>query len=528
MKKILVTGATGFIGNYVIEVLLKHKYEVIATSSSIATAQSKAWFGKVKYIPFNFQDFDSEINYYEFFDQPTALIHLAWEGLPNYKAAFHMEENLPRHFALLNNFIEHGLTDITVTGTCFEYGMQEGRLSESLVTKPANAYANAKDLLRKQLEELHTVKVFNFKWIRLFYMYGIGQSPNSLFSQLDKALERSDAIFNMSGGEQERDYLQVEQVAQYITKIALQNNITGIINCCSGLPVTVKTIVEKYLEKKEKHIQLNLGYYPYADYEPMRFWGDNTKINKIIMSNPIEQFKEERSERVAANGSNTELLGAAEAFNTASNKAQYSYNFSWMGRPIIQYPQDMIAMQEIIWKLQPDLIIETGIAHGGSLIYYASILELIGKGEVLGIDIDIREHNKLAIESHPMFKRIKMIQGSSIDEAIVAQVKQHTEGKKTILVVLDSNHTHEHVLAELEMYAPFVSINSYMVVYDTIVEKLPENYLPGLERPWGVGDNPHTAATTFLATNKNFEIDKAVDNKLLISVAPDGYLKRIK
>ena len=245
------------------------------------------------------------------------------------------------------------------------------------------------------------------------------------------------------------------------------------------------------------------------------------------MSNPIEQFKEERTGRVEANGSNQELLDAAEAFNTASNKAQYSYNFSWMGRPIIQYPQDMIAMQEIIWKLQPDLIIETGIAHGGSLIYYASILELIGKGEVLGIDIDIREHNKVAIESHPMFKRIKMIQGSSIDEAIVAQVKEHAEGKKTILVVLDSNHTHDHVLAELEMYAPFVSLNSYIVVYDTIVEKLPKNYLPGLERPWGVGDNPHTAATTFLATNKNFVIDKAIDNKLLISVAPDGYLKRI-
>ena len=245
------------------------------------------------------------------------------------------------------------------------------------------------------------------------------------------------------------------------------------------------------------------------------------------MSNPIEQFKEERTGRVEGNGSNGELLNAAEAFNTASNKAQYSYNFSWMGRPIIQYPQDMIAMQEIIWNLQPDLIIETGIAHGGSLIYYASILELIGKGEVLGIDIDIREHNKVAIESHPMFKGIKMIQGSSIDEAIVAQVKEHAEGKKTILVVLDSNHTHDHVLAELEMYAPFVSLNSYIVVYDTIVEKLPKNYLPGLERPWGVGDNPHTAATTFLATNKNFVIDKAIDNKLLISVAPDGYLKRI-
>jgi len=245
------------------------------------------------------------------------------------------------------------------------------------------------------------------------------------------------------------------------------------------------------------------------------------------MNNPIEQFKEEKKERIQSNGSNVELLAAADTFNVVSNKAQYSYNFSWMGRPIIQYPQDMIAMQEIIWELKPDLIIETGIAHGGSLIYYASLLELIGKGEVLGIDIDIREHNKLEIEKHPMFKRITMIQGSAIDPVIVDEVKKHTEGKQVILVVLDSNHTHEHVLAELNFYAPFVSLNSYIVVYDTIVEKLPQNYLPGLIRPWGIGDNPMTAVTSFLAQHSGFEIDHAINNKLLISVAPDGYLKRI-
>ena len=246
------------------------------------------------------------------------------------------------------------------------------------------------------------------------------------------------------------------------------------------------------------------------------------------MNNPIEQFKEELKERIQSNESNDELLAAAEVFNIASNKAQYSYNFSWMGRPIIQYPQDMIAMQEIIWELKPDLIIETGIAHGGSLIYYASILELIGKGEVLGIDIDIREHNKLEIEKHPMFKRITMIQGSAIDPVIVDEVRKRTEGKQVVLVVLDSNHTHEHVLAELKFYAPFVSLNSYIVVYDTIVEKLPQNYLPGLIRPWGKGDNPMTAVTSFLAQQSGFEIDHSINNKLLISVAPDGYLKRTK
>lgn len=247
-----------------------------------------------------------------------------------------------------------------------------------------------------------------------------------------------------------------------------------------------------------------------------------------MINNPILQFNTEKEDRIARSSSNTTLQAAAKAFNDESNKAQYSYNFTWMGRPIIQYPQDMIAMQELIWEIQPDLIIETGIAHGGSLIYYASILELIGKGEVLGIDIDIREHNKVEIEKHPMFKRIKMLQGSSIDPDIVDLVKEQTMGKEKILVVLDSNHTHDHVLAELQFYSPFVSLHSYIVVYDTIVEKLPENYLPDLVRPWGIGDNPFTAVKSFIEQNPQFEIDAAINNKLLISVAPDGYLKKIK
>lgn len=246
------------------------------------------------------------------------------------------------------------------------------------------------------------------------------------------------------------------------------------------------------------------------------------------MSDPIQDFEKECAERINSYAQNAELQEAAAAFNVASNKSKYSYNFSWMGRPIIQYPQDMIAMQEIIWRLQPDLIIETGIAHGGSLIYYASLLELTGKGEVVGVDIDIREHNRQAIESHPMFKRITLIQGSAIDPEIVAKVKTHTEGKKTVLVVLDSNHTHDHVLAELEMYAPFVTAGSYIVAFDTIVENLPENYLPGHQRPWGLGDNPMTAVKDFIQTHPQFEIDTAINHKLMISVAPDGYLKRVK
>lgn len=242
--------------------------------------------------------------------------------------------------------------------------------------------------------------------------------------------------------------------------------------------------------------------------------------------NPIQQFIEERKKRIESNGSNENLKAAAQAFNTESNKVQYSYNFSWMGRPVIQYPQDLFAMQEIIWEVKPDLVIETGIAHGGSLIYYASLLELIGHGEVLGIDIDIREHNKKEIENHAMFKRITMIEGSSIDENIVEEVKKFAVGKQKVIVILDSNHTHEHVASELELYAPFVSLNSYIVVFDTIVEDLPEGYF-SQKRPWGVGNNPKTAVDAFLQKNADFVVDAAIDNKLLISVSPRGYLKKI-
>ena len=244
------------------------------------------------------------------------------------------------------------------------------------------------------------------------------------------------------------------------------------------------------------------------------------------MSNPILQFIEERVQRIRGNGHNASLKAAADAFNVASNTAQYSYNFSWMGRPIIQYPQDMIAMQELIWEIRPDLIIETGIAHGGSLIFYASLFELIGHGEVLGIDIDIREHNRKEIEKHPMFKRIRMIQGSSVSQDTVNQVREIAAGKQTVMVCLDSNHTHDHVLQELEYYAPLVTNGSYMVVFDTIVEDLPNDYLPG--RPWAQGDNPKTAVREFLKKNTDFAVDTGVDNKILISVAPGGYLKRIK
>ncbi len=210
-----------------------------------------------------------------------------------------------------------------------------------------------------------------------------------------------------------------------------------------------------------------------------------------------------------------------------TGRYKYSYNFTWLGLPIIQFPQDIIAMQEIIWRVKPSIIIETGIAHGGSLIFYASMLELIGgDGQVLGIDIDIREHNRIEIEKHLMLKRLKMIQGSSTDEDIVKKVYDFTKEKTPVLVALDSNHTHEHVLKELNLYSPLVTKGSYLVVFDTVIEDMPGNFFP--DRPWGKGNNPKTAVRKFLKTNDRFVVDKEIQNKLLITVAPDGYLKCVK
>jgi nucleoside-diphosphate-sugar epimerase len=282
MKKVLVTGATGFIGEHVVEALLEKGFHVIATSKNEDKARLRPWFNSVKYVAFDLQQFDASTNYFEYFGSPDFMLHLAWEGLPNYKNEFHITENLPKHFAFLKNMIQHGLKDLSVSGTCFEYGMQEGRLIETMECFPDNPYAIAKNKLRLALEALSKENNFNFKWVRFFYMYGSGQNPKSLIAQLDKALENNDASFNMSGGEQIRDFLPVNLIANYFIQIATQNEIQGIINCCSGQPISVKYFVVNYLRLKNKNIELNLGYYPYADYEPMQFWGDDTKLKKII------------------------------------------------------------------------------------------------------------------------------------------------------------------------------------------------------------------------------------------------------
>jgi cephalosporin hydroxylase len=230
---------------------------------------------------------------------------------------------------------------------------------------------------------------------------------------------------------------------------------------------------------------------------------------------------------IAQMAADDELLAAARQTLVGIGMYRYSYNFTWLGRPIIQYPQDLVALQEIIWQVRPDLIVETGIAHGGSLIFYASMLELLGgDGQVLGIDIDIRAHNRVEIEQHPLFKRITMIEGSSIEEGTARIVRDFAAGKRRVLVALDSNHTHNHVLRELELYSPLVTKGSYLVVFDTLVEDMPADFYP--DRPWGKGNNPKTAVWEFLKRSDRFEIDAEISQKLVITAAPDGYLRCIK
>jgi cephalosporin hydroxylase len=228
--------------------------------------------------------------------------------------------------------------------------------------------------------------------------------------------------------------------------------------------------------------------------------------------------------KMAANQSLREL---SQRCFVASSKLEYSYHFTWLGRPIIQFPQDIIAMQEIIWRVKPELIIETGIAHGGSLIFYASMLELIGgNGLAAGIDVDIRAHNRAEIEKHPLFKRIVLIEGSSVEPAVLEKVHSIARSRMRRLVALDSNHTHDHVLRELELYSQLVTKDSYLVVFDTVVEDMPESFFQ--DRPWGKGNNPKTAVREFLKKNKRFVIDREIENKLLLTVAPDGYLRCVK
>ena len=275
--KILVTGASGFIGGHLVPRLLEHGHEVIAVARNESKASEYPWFDRVRFISSDVHNLSETPSLREL-NNPDALIHLAWSGLPNYNELFHFEDNLYSDYRYIKSLVCQGLKHVMVTGTCFEYGLQNGCLREGMPTFPENPYALAKETLRKFLELLQLQNHFTFQWVRLFYMYGEGQNPNSLLAQLDSAIERGDKFFNMSGGEQLRDYLPVDKVAQYIADLVEHAEINGIYNCCSGEPISVRTLVERHIQNLGANIELNLGHYPYPTYEPMAFWGYSNKL----------------------------------------------------------------------------------------------------------------------------------------------------------------------------------------------------------------------------------------------------------
>lgn len=277
-QKILVTGATGFVGRHVVEELSKRGEEVVASSR---TQPDSDFPESVTFIPYDLMS-PTEVDLYEYFSRPDRIIHLAWSGLPNYTSSFHIEENLPAHQHFLDNLVRNGLKHVTVAGTCMEYGMQEGELIETDQAKPENEYSRAKDGLRRHLESLQSNYNFQLCWVRMFYMYGEGQNPKSLHSQLISAIRSGAAEFDMSPGDQLRDFLPVEEVARILVEIALQDKFSGIINCCSGKPISVEDFINEIMAKHGVQLKLNKGKFGYSNLEPRNFWGSTKKLETII------------------------------------------------------------------------------------------------------------------------------------------------------------------------------------------------------------------------------------------------------
>jgi len=268
--KILITGATGFVGRYVVEEALRQGHSVIALARNKAKAKSFSWFEKVSFLEFDIEKDEACI---QLMGNPDAVIHLAWSGLPNYRSLHHLEINLPSSMRFIRSIISGGIKNLLVTGTCFEFGMQNGALSPNMPTLPDNSYGIAKDTLRKWIEKLHDEYEFTHQWIRIFYVYGEGQSDKSILSKLKQALDKSETVFNMSGGEQIRDYSPIETVASKIIGYIQNSEHSATRHCCNGNPISIRNLVENYLKENGKNIELNLGYYPYPDYEPLAFWG---------------------------------------------------------------------------------------------------------------------------------------------------------------------------------------------------------------------------------------------------------------
>ena len=279
-RNVLVTGATGFIGRHVVKTLLQRGFAVRAVARDLEKARTLPWFADVEFVAADIHAPDTDVR--ALTKGVDAMLHLAWPGLPDYAGLFHFETTLPADYAFIKAVVESGVTQVLVTGTCFEYGLQSGPLSEASPPQPANPYGLAKNTLRLFLEALNRTQPFTLQWARLFYLHGEGQNPRSLLASLDRAIAAGDTHFNMSKGDQLRDYLAVEDAAGYLVTILQNPQFAGVINCSSGQPVSVRELVEHYLQARGVSMQLNLGHYTYSPHEPMAFWGINKRLQRLM------------------------------------------------------------------------------------------------------------------------------------------------------------------------------------------------------------------------------------------------------
>lgn len=284
--RVLVTGATGFVGRHVVPALLARNHDVVAVARNCIRAQAMPWYSKVEFVSCDIHDPDVDL--VKTLGIPDILVHLAWPGLPNYKGNFHLEVNYPADHRFITKMVLGGVRHVLITGTCLEYGMQTGALSEETLPMPITPYGIAKDELRRGLEDFQTKQPFILQWVRLFYIYGHGQNPNSLLSQLDRAIDNKEETFNMTQGEQLRDYLPVEDVARCLTLLCERPECLGIINCCSGKPISVRSLAEERIGQRGAKTKINFGFYPYPDYEPMEFWGDRRRLDSFLAENVKE------------------------------------------------------------------------------------------------------------------------------------------------------------------------------------------------------------------------------------------------
>lgn len=282
--KVLVTGATGFVGRHLVAALLARGCEIRAVARNAETAQGMPWINDVEFIAADIHAAD--LNVVALTEGIDALAHLAWPGLPNYRALFHFEHNLMADYRFIKSAVEAGVQQVLVTGTCFEYGMQSGPLSEATEPRPSNPYGLAKHTLHLFLQSLQQEQPFTLQWARLFYLHGEGQNPNSLLAALDRAIDSGEASFNMSAGEQLRDFLAIETAASHLAAILHQRDFDGVVNCASGQPVSVRALVEQRLRERGATVDLNLGHYPYPTHEPLAFWAVTERLQQLLGESP--------------------------------------------------------------------------------------------------------------------------------------------------------------------------------------------------------------------------------------------------